>query len=252
MHEQANFEVFLSDHKESEVTIMSSSAVYSLKREDTRPVDILLIADRQLVREGLAWLLNSGPIREGFQSKVEQADSCETARLKMKDGFQPSLIILDYQMAKFTGFDLLRNLIREVGQTPVVILSEEAEPTFIVGCFKEGIKGYVPKTCSPEILRHALALILAGGTYVPQEVLMTQTTDSDDGPFSHTRLTPRQSEVLRCIAKGMSNKSIAQTLNMSASTVRVHVAAVLRVLNVANRTQAAGTPLARALLQEQP
>lgn len=229
--------------------MMPSSAVYSVKHEDTMSVDILLIDDHQLVREGLSWLLSSAPIRAGIIPKVVQTDSRATALIKVRGGFQPSVVL--FHFPTLNGLDDLRTLIEQLGPIPIVVLSAEVEPSVIVACFKEGAKGYIPKTASPELLRSALALVLAGGMYVPQEALLLKDAEFEDPRLSHNRLTPRQREVLRCVAQGLSNKNIAQALGMSESTVRVHVAAILRVLNVENRTQAAGTPLARALLENE-
>jgi len=105
--------------------------------------------------------------------------------------------------------------------------------------------GYIPKTLDSNVVISALQLVFSGGVYLPPNLLSAENTDmrgrragSRTGSSGNARLTPRQGDVLDLMAKGYSNKEIARKLNLAEGTVKLHVTALLKALEVSNRTQA--------------
>jgi DNA-binding NarL/FixJ family response regulator len=132
---------------------------------------------------------------------------------------------------------------------PVGLLAAETEWKAVMKAVELGARGYLPKSASEAVLRHALGLVASGEVYLPREVLTRWTqrrTEAlpslDNGrpaDGASVRLTPRQSEVLVQLTLGLSNKEIARSLGLLESTVKVHVKTILKKLPASNRTQAA-------------
>jgi DNA-binding NarL/FixJ family response regulator len=140
---------------------------------------------------------------------------------------------------------------RYVG-TPVVVLSATETPEIVTRAIDSGAMGFIPKTSSNQLLLNALRLVLAGGVYLPFEVL--DQHESAPAPVLRRAaeaversatvrardigLTARQADVLGLLVQGKSNKLICRELNLAEGTVKIHVTAILKTLNVSNRTQA--------------
>lgn len=106
-----------------------------------------------------------------------------------------------------------------------------------------GAAGFIPKTSSSKVMLSALRLVMSGGVYLPPALIDENSVSTRDAPgadmsLDATPLTPRQREVLALLGQGKSNKEIARTLNLSEGTVKLHVTAILKALNVSNRTGA--------------
>jgi DNA-binding NarL/FixJ family response regulator len=150
--------------------------------------------------------------------------------------------------------------------TPLVLVSDRDEPDQVVAAFKAGVRGFIPTSIAPSVAVQALSLIMCGGTFFPVSTLMLSIhvtrserseprDDHPNGQEEHARnqspyfravvpvqagrLTMRQKEVLNFLQLGDSNKSIARSLKMRESTVKVHVRQIMRKLGASNRTQAA-------------
>ena len=186
---------------------------------------VLLIDDHALFRRGLRLML-----RELMpEADVTEADSCATAIDMADDAFD--LVLLDLNLPGMQGLSAL-NVIRPVfHQCPVVVVSGEENPGLIRATIQDGAAGFIPKTSEPEVMQAALRVVLARGVYVPAHALGT-ATGSLEG------LTPRQLEVLRRALKGTPNKLIARELNISEGTVKSHLSATFRAIQVRNRTEA--------------
>jgi len=122
---------------------------------------------------------------------------------------------------------------------PVVVLSASEQTENIQKLLAAGALGYLTKSSPSDVILSALRLVLAGGVYVPPSIL-----DRSDGqpdlpePLRNAALTSRQIDVLRELAKGLSNKQIAKSLEVTEGTVKIHLAAIFRILKVNNRTEA--------------
>jgi DNA-binding NarL/FixJ family response regulator len=132
---------------------------------------------------------------------------------------------------------------RQWPEAPIVVVSDNAERGEMTAAYRYGVQGFFPSILDPDVAFRALALILAGGTFFPPEMLnggaRPVAAERGRGPS----LTPRQLDVLALLREGKSNKLIARDLSMCESTVKVHVRQIMRKLGAANRTQAALTAL---------
>jgi len=130
---------------------------------------------------------------------------------------------------------------------PVVVLSSSEEQADVRAAIGRGALGYIPKSAPPATLIAALNLVMTGEIYVPPLMATGQTVTADGDRLD--ALTERQREVLGLIAAGAANKQVAYRLGISEKTVKAHVTAILRALNVATRAEAAAkvtAPLAAA------
>jgi DNA-binding NarL/FixJ family response regulator len=201
-------------------------------------VHLLLIDDHALFREGLKFLLR------GLDEELAIDEAGSVAAAVAKRDTPYDLVLLDLNLPGVGNLEALASIRNTFPQAPVVVLSGEDEPRMIRATIEHGAMGFVPKSSTPEILIQALRLILAHGVYLPVSALA-----SDDGPTAAVpaqgdpekllhNLSPRQIEVLHCVIRGQPNKLIARTLDLSESTVKAHLSAVLRTLGARNRTEA--------------
>ncbi len=147
------------------------------------------------------------------------------------------LVLLDLAMPGKDGFAALDTLSRDYPLLPIVVLSASESRADMQRALDSGAMGFIPKAATAPVMLSALWLVLAGGVYVPPALLAPETASSPGG--GPGRLTPRQLDVLAGVIEGKSNKAIAGELSLTVATVKAHVTAVFKVLNVANRTQAA-------------
>lgn len=213
-----------------------------LHRRGRNPMKILIADDHPLIRAALPVILNQlgDPVRI-----LESADFPSTFRVVEKN---PDLVLLllDLDMPGMDRFEAIARLRQGNPGLAIVILSNSQQPADIQRALELDVAGYIPKTLAPEIMLHGLRLVLAGGRYVPPELMepIRQPASADDiaRPWAEhsefSRLTRRQLDVLRLLVDGKSNKEIGLLLELSDSTVKVHVGGVFRALKVRNRAQA--------------
>ena len=198
---------------------------------------ILLIDDHDLFRDGTKLVLTN--YEAGTQ--VLCANSYETAIPLMTENQDLDVILLDLSLPGLSDIDALKAVRSQMPFVPVVVLSGNEDSTKVQQMLNMGAQGYIPKSTSSEVLLQSIKLVLSGGIYVPPEIL-PQLNNQVEQPTSElvdAPLTPRQLEVLKKLIHGNSNKEIALVLKMAESTVQVHIAAILKELNVTNRTRAA-------------
>lgn len=191
----------------------------------------LLIDDHALYRRGLLFLLEQLPGEHQFL----ESDNCEDALAKASAHKDIDLILLDLGLPGMNGLDGLLQFKNICPTTLIVLISGNEKSLLIVDGMKRGASGFIPKSATPEVIKAALQVILAGGTYVPIQGVLQDTSLSEE----IRSLTVRQKEVLSLIARDFANKEIATQLGMRVNTVRVHVAAILDALGVSNRQEAA-------------
>ncbi len=201
---------------------------------------VLLVDDHALFREGLLLVLESLDIEiESFE-----AGSYESAEKMMLAHPDLELVLLDLGLPGISYLDALQAMRARLPDALIVILSGTEDHHVVEMALQNGARGYIPKSSSAKIMLNALQLVLAGDTYIPTQILQKNTSPTS-GSMSNPvntetshKLTPRQYEVLQQLATGKSNKEIGNELNLTESTVRAHVAAILKTFNVANRTHA--------------
>ncbi len=193
---------------------------------------LLIVDDHAVVREGLAALLRSlAPDTVVLQAR----DGLEGLSLA-RDTPDLDAVLLDLTMPGLDGFAAIGEFRNLSPGTPIIVLSASEDAGSIRRALAAGANGYVPKSARPQTLLSAMRLVLSGETYIPP-LLVDATAPS--GTDHGSGLTPRQLDVLRLLGTGQSNKEIALVLDLSEKTVKAHVTAIFKALDVINRTQAA-------------
>jgi two-component system, NarL family, nitrate/nitrite response regulator NarL len=205
---------------------------------DNRSMKLLIVDDHPVVREGLAALLR----QLGPEVTVLLAEGGSQG-LDLTNGHPDlDLVVLDLAMPGSDGFAMLREFGRLQPQLPVVVVSSSEDPRDVRRALASGALGYIPKSAPPRTILAAVQFVLAGNVYVPS-LLAENPTRDEPGNYSarksNVSLTGRQIDVLRLLRQGRSNKEIGRALGLSEKTVKVHVTALFKALNVANRMQAA-------------
>ncbi len=206
---------------------------------------ILLIDDHALFRDGVLLVL------EGLPMPVEtlQASSYESAKSIMDASDDIDLVLLDLDLPGIGFLDALRAIHQQLPDASIVILSGTEDQQIVKQALASGARGYIPKSLPAKTMLSALQMVISGETYVPAAILQNNTIattkvttgraiNSANNKLSEHKLTPRQFDVLIQLAKGKPNKEIGKTLFLTESTIRAHVAAILRSFDVSNRTQA--------------
>ena len=206
---------------------------------------ILIGDDHALFREGINRLLEQiFPDAEYIQTATydETVAHCSGQQ-------PPDLILTDLQMPGWPGFEGIRHIRAMLLKTPLVVVSASESSEDARMALEHGAGGFIPKSSSVQIMVSALRLVLAGGVYVPHALLQSGTSGLTSNPRDHAAsspsdlghnisLTQRQRDVLNCLREGKSNKQIAYELGLSEGTVKIHVTAIFKSMNVKNRTQA--------------
>ena len=172
------------------------------------------------------------------------------------------LILTDLAMPGAVWLDALKQIHEKLPETPVIILSAVFEREIVQKTIELGASGYIPKTSSNAIILSAVNLVLSGAVYIPAELLndtpssefnelkkLENISESVDVNEKIKILSPRQLEVLQLIASGKSNKQIAFELGLTEGTVKLHITAILKILNVYNRTGAVAQATTLGLLK---
>jgi len=200
-------------------------------------IRLLIADDHEVVRAGLKSLL--ADFRD-IQVVAEAADGDEAVRLAQRH--RPQVVLMDVRMAKSDGLAALSRLREELPSIPVVMFSAYDNPTYVARAVALGAAGYLVKSASRDEIVAALRQAAAGESLWSREGLrrVTGALATSRAPMElDAPLTKRESEVLKQLALGLSNKEIAQALAISYETVKEHVQHILRKLGVADRTQAA-------------
>ncbi len=220
---------------------------------------VLLIDDHPLILVALQQVIQG----LGDHLSVIGASGARSAREILQRDADFDLVLLDLQLGDADGFDVLTEFRNAYPAIPVVVLSASDRTSDVIRSIDLGAMGFVPKRASNDTLFEALHMVMSGGIYVPPMSMggpsagsnVPDISDSGRGSTVQSAawgsdfqrapaglealgLTPRQTEVLAQLLQGKPNKLIARELNLSVETVKDHVAAVLRALDVNTRTQA--------------
>lgn len=201
---------------------------------------VLVIDDHTLFREGLQGLLT----RRNIEVVAATGDGTEALNLTRQ--LQPDIVLLDMRMPAVDGVTVLGQLIENGVTMPIVILTTSADERDLIRALRAGARGYLLKDMEPDDLVAALRDIHTGKTVVAPtltQILAEVVQGKAEIPAAETSpfddLTPRETEILGLLAEGQSNKVIARNLGISDGTVKLHVKAILRKLDVHSRVEAA-------------
>ncbi len=202
-------------------------------------ISVLLVDDHTLFRSGIRSLLQRHP---EFVVVGEAADGFEG--VKRAQQLKPQVVLLDLNMPGMSGLETLELLRQDCPDSAVVMLtvSEDAEDLSVA--LKAGASGYLLKNIDTEFLVRAIRRAAAGETVLAESMTAKLVAQLQSGAAPAVaseldKLTPREREILDCLARGESNKGIARTLDLAESTVKIHVQNVLKKLKLSSRVQAA-------------
>jgi DNA-binding NarL/FixJ family response regulator len=201
---------------------------------------ILVVDDHALIRQGLRHVL--GQLDEGGVEVIEAGGYGEALE-RIASHPDLDLVLLDLRMPDVAGFAALADIEDRHPDMPVVVMTGEEDPALVREAFEHGALGFIPKSSPPAVVLAALRLVLSGGTYVPPQIMASPPRAPAPAPVAadaagRLGITPRQSDVLTLLLAGKSNKVISRELNLAEGTVKNHVAAVLKALDVDTRVQA--------------
>ena len=200
---------------------------------------IVVIDDHTLFREGLQSLL----VRHGIEVVASVSDGQEG--IKAAQEMQPDIVLLDMRMPGMSGLEVLKQFQQLKFKAPVVMLTTSGDERDLVEALRNGAKGYLLKDMEPDNVVAALREIIKGETVVAPNLTQVlakvvkgeDPLESEQNPLDN--LTPREREILSLLAEGQSNKVIARNLGISDGTVKLHVKAILRKLDIHSRVEAA-------------
>ena len=200
----------------------------------TPAVRVLLVDDHPVVRQGLRALLST---QDGIEV-VGEADDGEAA-VAAAERLSPDVVLMDVVMPGMDGIEALRRIGERRPQTRVVMLTSYADERRAMEAVDAGASGFLLKDASPRDVAAAIRAAHRGEAVLHPSVAAKLLAERRRPPAAHADLTARELEVLRLIARGLQNKQIAAQLHVSEKTVKTHVSAILRKLDVTDRTQAA-------------
>lgn len=202
---------------------------------EKKSIRILIADDHPVVREGLCSLVNISPGMELVGEAVDGIEAVEKAC-----SLQPDVILLDMVMPHKDGLEVIREIKQQNPDARILVLTSFAEDDKIFRAIKAGALGYLLKDTSPEMLLQSIRDIYQGESSLHPTIarkLIRELSQPSDPPPGKL-LTKREMEVLRLIARGLSNQEIAEKLVITKGTVRIHVSKILTKLHLTNRVQA--------------
>lgn len=204
---------------------------------------VLVADDHDLVREGICKLLE---LYDNIEVVGEAGDGIETVNMVRE--LSPDLVLLDLNMPRMDGIITIRKIKEIDPDVKVLVLTIHDGEEYIYEVAKAGAEGYVQKDIKPEELKDAIERLIKGERVFPPAI-EEQVPEESNNPEQFEELSSREQEVLELLAKGMSNRSIAETLYISDKTVKNHVSNILKKLSVEDRTQAVIVSLKRGLVK---
>jgi len=204
-------------------------------------IRVLIIDDHTLFRSGIKLLLER---QQGFEVVGEAGDGLDGAKRAKK--LKPDVVLLDLHMPGTSGLAAIPLLLEEAPQTQIIMLTVSEDAEDLLDALRAGARGYLLKNIETDFLLDSIRRAAAGESVmspqmaakVADAIRKPQNNHSSTAPDS-VEFSPREREVITCLARGNSNKEIARALNMAEPTVKIHVQGILRKLNLSSRVQAA-------------
>jgi DNA-binding NarL/FixJ family response regulator len=202
-------------------------------------INVMLVDDQNLVRKGVRSLLE---LSEEIEVVAEASDGAEAIR--MIPEVEPDVVLLDMRMPGLSGIDVLRELSQNDALPPTIILTTFDDDEVVLAGIKLGARGYLLKDVALADLVNAIKTVSEGGSIVKPAVTqrLLKGLENLQNDFSSLDqpdpLTDRETEILRLMAGGYSNKEIANSLGVAEGTVKNHVSNILSKMGVRDRTRA--------------
>jgi DNA-binding NarL/FixJ family response regulator len=202
-------------------------------------IRVLIADDQPVVRDGLAMLLG---LLDDVEIVGTAADGAEAVERAVST--RPDVVLMDLRMPRVEGAEATRQILSALPRTAVLVLTTYADDEFLFPALRAGARGYLTKDASAEEIEQAVKALAAGRTHLDpavQERLLTAVLESGSEPPDREPpedLTPRESEVLKLIAAGLSNQEIATELVLSHATVKTHINRIFAKTGARDRAQA--------------
>ncbi|HEY7891188.1 MAG TPA: response regulator transcription factor [Solirubrobacteraceae bacterium] len=205
------------------------------------PIRVLVADDQRTVRDGLTMLVG---LIEGVEVVGAACDGVEAVELAQTE--RPDVVLMDLRMPRMKGAEATRRIRAELPDTQVLVLTTYADDESLFPALQAGARGYLTKDASAEEIEQAIRALIAGETHldpIVQQRLVAAVLDTKpilDAPAQSLPddLTPREAEVLKLIAGGLSNAEIAEALVVSPATVKTHVNRIFYKIGARDRAQA--------------
>ena len=204
----------------------------------TDKLRILLVDDHLVVRMGLATML---AIEEGLSVVGEANDGQEAVQLVRK--LRPDVVIMDVMMPKMDGVEATRTIRQDCPETKILLLTTYSSAKELKSALDAGAHGAMLKEASKKDLVNAIRRVAAGDRMICDTIAANIRE-----PRSAPKLTPRQLEILTCVAKGFGNREISSMLNIGFENVKAQLKTVYLILNANSRAEAASTAISLGLI----
>lgn len=201
-------------------------------------IEIIIADDHMMIREGLKQLLEL----DGTMKVIAEANDGEECLNLLNKKIHPDILLLDINMSKKNGIEVLEYIKQNKIPVKVLILTVHNEVEYLLKAVDIGIDGYLLKDSSYDELKEAIDVVISGNTYIQPSLLPALNESMEDYALDKERiecLTKRELDVLRLISEGCSNKKISDELTISERTVKNHISHIFRKIDVEDRTQAA-------------
>lgn len=201
-------------------------------------IEIIIADDHMMIREGLKQLLEL----YGTMKVIAEANDGEECLNLLNKKIHPDILLLDINMPKKNGIEVLEYIKQNKIPVKVLILTVHNEVEYLLKAVDIGIDGYLLKDSSYDELKEAIDVVISGNTYIQPSLLPALNESMEDYALDKEKiecLTKRELDVLRLISEGCSNKKISDELTISERTVKNHISHIFRKIDVEDRTQAA-------------
>ena len=230
-------------------------ANFDQRIEDTKHTDVisvLLVDDHLLMREGLRQLFS---LEKDIHVIGEAIDGIEALQ-KIRQ-LRPNVVLMDIHMPGIDGIAVTQQIVQEFPEIAVIILSMQQQNQLVLQAVKSGARGYLLKTASAREVAGAIRMVRAGGVFVAPEMtgmIVKEYRRLSAGASGHhtvETLQPKEVEIVRYVAMGMSNKEISEKLAYSEKTVKNYLSTIFQKLHLRDRTQVAIFALRHGLLPDE-
>lgn len=201
-------------------------------------IEIIIADDHMMIREGLKQLLEL----DGTMKVIAEANDGEECLNLLNKRIHPDILLLDINMPKKNGIEVLEYIKQNKIPVKVLILTVHNEVEYLLKAVDIGIDGYLLKDSSYDELKEAIDVVISGNTYIQPSLLPALNESMEDYALDKEKiecLTKRELDVLQLISEGCSNKKISDELSISERTVKNHISHIFRKIDVEDRTQAA-------------